>query len=39
MRIKPFIRRPVASAIGGVLTYQMNSVVLKPIMLNDMDEM
>ena len=39
MRIKPYIRLPVASAIGGVLTYQLNSVVLKPIMLLDMDQM
>jgi hypothetical protein len=39
MKMRKFIRNPVALLLGGTLTYLFNSVVLKPIMLNDLEEM
>ncbi len=39
MKIRKYARAPISLLLGGALTYLFNSVVLKPIMLNDLEEM
>ncbi len=34
-----FLRMPVAAGFGGLLTYVFNLAVLRPIYLNDIDEL
>ena len=39
MRIRRYARNPFALICGGIATYTMNRAWLRPIMLNDLEEM